>query len=151
MRPSAPTRRASTTSPESSEATSAALIAEPSGPLAQPARGSAEDPLDVGLGSAWPHDVRARAPPEQQVERMREHGLAGAGLAGEHVQTGSEAQVRPLDQQQVLDVELFEHRSRAGLPARGDGVGARIQCWPREGAGRIISGKGPEKEIRRDD
>ena len=60
---------------------------------------------------------------EQQVERVREHRLAGAGLAGEHVQPGRQAQLRALDQQEVLDVQLLQHT--AGVPAAGDGpVGA---------------------------
>ena len=53
-----------------------------------------------------------RATAEQQVERVREHGLAGAGLAGEHVQAGTEAQARALDQQQVLDAQLSQHGSQ---------------------------------------
>ena len=40
---------------------------------------------------------------------MGQHGLARAGLAGEHVQAGTEAQLGPLDQQQVLDAQLVQH------------------------------------------
>ena len=42
---------------------------------------------------------------------MREDGLAGAGLAGDRVQARAEPQLSALDQQQVLDPELEEHRS----------------------------------------
>ena len=44
-----------------------------------------------------------RTAAEQQIERVREHGLAGAGLAGEHVQPLGEPQLGALDQQQILD------------------------------------------------
>ena len=47
-----------------------------------------EDALDVRLRRPGPHDPRARLAAEQQVERMREHGLAGAGLAGDRVEPG---------------------------------------------------------------
>ena len=40
---------------------------------------------------------------------MGEHGLARPGLARQHVQPGAEAQLGPLDQQQVLDAQLVEH------------------------------------------
>ena len=50
---------------------------------------------------------------------MREHGLARAGLAGQHVQAGRQAQLRLLDQQQVLDAQLLQHA--AGLAAHADG------------------------------
>ncbi len=65
--------------------------------------GQVEDPLHVSLAGAGAHDPRARLPAEQQVERVRQHRLAGAGLAGEHVQAARQAQLRLLDQQQVLD------------------------------------------------
>jgi hypothetical protein len=61
--------------------------------------GEREHPLDVRLGGAGPHDPRPRAPTEQQVERVREHGLARARLSREHVQPIREAQLGPLDQQ----------------------------------------------------
>ncbi len=78
--------------------------------------GKREHPLDVRLGGAGPHEggrgSHPRAPAEQQVERVREHGLAGARLAGEHVQPVREPQLGPLDQQQVLDAQLVYHARR---------------------------------------
>ena len=62
-----------------------------------------EDALDVRLGRPGAHDPRARAAAEQQVERVREHGLSGPGLAREDRQPGTQAQLGPLDQQEVLD------------------------------------------------
>ena len=71
--------------------------------------GQLEAPLDVGLRGARPHDPGARLPAQQQVERMGEHGLAGARLAREDVQAGAQPQLGPLDQQEVLDTQLFQH------------------------------------------
>ena len=68
-----------------------------------------EAALDVGLRRARPHDPGARLAAQQQVERVREHGLARAGLARQDVQPGAEPQLRPLDQQQVLDAQFFQH------------------------------------------
>ena len=56
--------------------------------------GQIEDPLDIGLAGAGADDPGPRAAAEQQVERVREHGLARAGLAGEHVQPRRQAQLR---------------------------------------------------------
>jgi hypothetical protein len=40
---------------------------------------------------------------------MREHRLAGTGLAGEGIESGAEPELSPLDQEQVLDAKLYEH------------------------------------------
>ena len=40
---------------------------------------------------------------------MRQHGLAGTGLAGQHVQTGAESQLGALDQEEVFNAELAQH------------------------------------------
>jgi hypothetical protein len=62
-----------------------------------------EDPLDVGLPRARPHDSRPRAAAEEEVEGMREDRLARAGLTREHVQPRGQAQLRALDEEEVLD------------------------------------------------
>jgi hypothetical protein len=54
-----------------------------------------------------------RAAPEEQIERVREHRLAGSGLAGEHVQPGRQPQLRLLDQQEILDAQLLKHACRS--------------------------------------
>ncbi len=59
--------------------------------------GQIEDPLDIGLAGAGADDPSPRAAAEQQVEGVREHGLARAGLAGENVQPPRQAQLRLLD------------------------------------------------------
>ena len=72
--------------------------------------GKVEDPLDPGLLRPRPHDLRPRLAAHQQVERVGEHGLAGAGLPGDRVEPLAQAQLGPLDQQQVLDSQLAQHR-----------------------------------------
>ena len=90
--------------------------------------GQREDALDVRLGRARPHDARPWLAAQQQVERVGEHGLAGAGLPRQGVEPRAEAQFGALDQQQVLDAELVEHRLD-GLPPARDGPGAlRATC-----------------------
>ena len=77
--------------------------------------GGLEDALDVRLARARPDDPAARLAAHQQVERMRQHGLARAGLAGDHREAAARPQLGALDQQQVLDAQLQEHG--ACLPA----------------------------------
>ena len=101
VRPSELTRRAITSS--------SASPASRSPSSSRSARREVERTLDVRLGCARPDDARARLAAEQQVERMRQHRLAGARLAGEHVEPGREAQLGPLDQQEVLDAQLVQH------------------------------------------
>ena len=71
--------------------------------------GKLERALHPGLIGARPDDLWPRAAPHQEVERVREHGLAGAGLAGDRVEARAEAQLGALDQEQVLDPQLVEH------------------------------------------
>jgi hypothetical protein len=40
---------------------------------------------------------------------MRKHRLTGASFAGQRIQAGTEPELSPLDQEQVLDAELYEH------------------------------------------
>ena len=77
--------------------------------LQQPLR-QIEDPLDPGLGRAGPDDLRFGLAAHQQVERVRQHRLAGPGLAGDRVKPLPQPQFGPLDQQQVLDPQLAQHR-----------------------------------------
>ena len=111
MRPSAPTRR-------DEHDLLGCRARRRSRSCARQRVGQLEDALDVGLLRAGPDDARARAPAEQQVERVREHGLARAGLAGEHVQARRQAQLGALDQQQVLDTQLEQHARRSSSGRR---------------------------------
>ena len=70
-----------------------------------------ERALDVRLLGARADDARPRLPAQQQVERVREHGLARAGLAGDDVQPGAEPELGALDQEEVLNPQLYQHRA----------------------------------------
>ena len=102
-----------------------------------------EHALDVSLRRARSHDAGARLAAEQQVERMGEHRLARTGLAGEDVEARTEAQLGPLDQQQVLDSQLVQHaagsisgcrRSRARA-----GGSARFRAWIGSRRGEVVT------------
>ena len=88
--------------------------------LVEQTRGQREHALHVRLTRTRPDDPRARLAAEQEVERVGEHRLARAGLAGDRGQARPRPQLGALDQQQVLDAELQEHA--AGIPARPDGA-----------------------------
>ena len=82
---------------------------QPLAQLAAQRRRQLEDPFDVGLRRPRAHDPGARAAAQQEVERVGEHRLARARLAGEHVETRGEAQLGPFDEEEVLDAQLQEH------------------------------------------
>ena len=67
--------------------------------LAAQAFGELEHTLDVGLRRTRPDDPRARPPAEQEVQRMGQDRLAGAGLAGDHVEAADQLEAGLLDQQ----------------------------------------------------
>src|SRR5215208_4133495 len=56
-----------------------------------------ERALHIRLRRAGPHDPGPRLAAEQEVQRVRQHRLAGPGLAREHVEPRPEAQLGPLD------------------------------------------------------
>ena len=68
-----------------------------------------EHALDVCLLRAGAHDAAARLAAQQQVERLRQHRLPGAGLARDRVQPAVEGELRALDQEQVPDAQLDQH------------------------------------------
>ena len=74
------------------------------------------------------HDPRARLAAEQQVERVGEHGLAGARLARERVQPRAGPQLGPIDQQQVLDPQLDKHAVRSTSAPRRSGRGFTLRA-----------------------
>jgi hypothetical protein len=77
--------------------------------LAAQRRRQLEHPFHVGLSRPGAHDAGARAAAQEEVERVREHRLARARLAGEHVEARGEAQLGPFDEEEVLDAQLQEH------------------------------------------
>ena len=88
--------------------------------LVEHARRQLEHALHVGLAGAGADDPGAGPAAEQEVERVREDRLAGAGLARDRRQPGSGTQLRALDQEKVLYTQLEKHAG--GLPARPDGA-----------------------------
>ena len=53
-----------------------------------------------------PDRARVGPPPEQQGEGVDDHGLAGAGLAGEHVEAGRDLEAGIIDDPEVADAKL---------------------------------------------
>ena len=94
--------------------------------VVQEARRQREDALHPCLRGARTDDLRASLAAEEQVERVREHGLPGPGLAGDRVQPGAEAQLGALDQEQVLDPQLEQHRPLVAAPP--DGFAPESRC-----------------------
>ena len=112
------------------------------GVVEQPVR-EREDSLDPGLLGPGPDDLRPRLAAHQQVERVGEHRLARAGLAGDRVQALAEAQLGPLDQQQVLDPQLVAARTRSSDRVPTDsrleraGASGSVQCASRPNFSRM--------------
>src|SRR5207249_2874006 len=76
------------------------------------ARLDVEDRLDRrGVGVA-PDHVRLGARPEDQQDRVDEHRLSGAGFAGQDVEPRAELHGDALDDGEVSDAKLAEHRER---------------------------------------
>ena len=71
-----------------------------------------EDRLDgrrLGVGA---NDVALGARPPDQQDRVDQHGLAGARLAGEHVEPRGERHHDGLEDGEVADAQLPQHRAR---------------------------------------
>ena len=60
-------------------------------------------------------EVARRPAPEQQPDRFNENGLAGPGLAGQHVEPGLELDVDRVDDGEPGDAKEPEHRMK-GTP-----------------------------------
>src|SRR2546427_10418203 len=69
--------------------------------------------FDHGLWRAGAHDIGRGALAEQQGEGVDEHGLAGAGLAGEDVQAGDEGERDVGDDGKIADAQLRQHYLRS--------------------------------------
>ncbi len=66
----------------------------------------AQAAFDQRGGPAGPDRARVGPPPEQQGEGVDNHGLAGAGLAGEHVEAGRDLEAGIIDDPEVTDAKL---------------------------------------------
>ena len=78
-------------------------------PRGQELRGDArtgrklEERLDLGLVGTTAHQLRARARAEDEGERVDQHRLSRARLAGHHVETGRKVELETLDQYDISD------------------------------------------------
>jgi hypothetical protein len=69
----------------------------------------ADHALDAGGARSGAYGAGVGATAEQQPERGHQHGLAGAGLAGDHGQAGAELQHRLVDHPERADPDLLDH------------------------------------------
>ena len=107
-------------------------------------RGSSNTPSTYASDAPGRTMPGARLAAEQQVERVREHGLARPRLAREHVEPGREAQLGPLDQQEVLDAQLFQHAAGSTSRTRRTRPSAQLVTKSaRSRHGRGLSRHGP--------
>ena len=73
--------------------------------------GDRELGLDVGLRSVRADHAGDRCGTGQQPDRLRQHRLAGAGLAGEDVQARPQLQLGAVDQGQVVDLQAQQRHA----------------------------------------
>ena len=72
----------------------------------------ADEPgVDARLGGAGPNDHWIGPPTDDEFQGLDEHRLAGTGLAGDRRQAVGEDEIDGVDDPEVLDVQLAEHRS----------------------------------------
>ena len=67
--------------------------------------------LDIGLLCVWPDHAGRRWRARQQPDRLCQHRLAGAGLAGEHVQAAGQLELGVLDQGEVVDLQTQQRHA----------------------------------------
>ena len=119
-----------------------------SGSSSSPA-GRSKTPSTQASSAPGPDDLRARLAAHQQVERVGEDGLPGPGLAGDRVQALAEAQLGPLDQQQVLDPQLAQHA--LCLAAAADGFAQAAGAARRRGSAAAPRASPATKSLRADE
>ena len=104
-------------------------------------RASARDhALDAGGPGAGAHGAGVGATAQQQPERGHQHGLAGAGLAGDHGQPVAELEHRLVDHAERADPDLLDHGAPVTGPRRAGAARPRRasprragRTWPRAG------------------
>ena len=72
-----------------------------------------DDGLDRGLGGAGARDVGRGATAAQEVHRLDDERLAGAGLAGEHAEPGAELDRDVRQDGEVGDSQVAQHASHS--------------------------------------
>ena len=65
--------------------------------------------LMEALESAFAHQFGPPAPAQHESQRIEKYGFAGAGFAGQNVQAGLEADVQPVNDKHIPDVEGAQH------------------------------------------
>ena len=76
----------------------------------RPGRRPATTPSTRARLRAGAHGAAVGAAAEQQAERGDDHGLAGAGLTGDHGQARAELEGRGVDHAERADPDLLKHR-----------------------------------------
>jgi hypothetical protein len=97
----------------------AAELGQPLGDLAL--RVDHDPAFDERSVGARPDPLRVGPPTEQQSQTGDHHGLPGACLAGDHVESRGQVEDRLLDDPEALDSDLLDHRPIhpvARLPSR---------------------------------
>ena len=82
------------------------------------AGGQLEHRGDLALRGAAAHQLGAAAPAQHEAQRIQQDRLAGAGLAGQYVETGLEREVQPVNDQHVADLKRSKHELQGGRSAR---------------------------------
>ncbi len=96
--------------PAHDEAVVLGLDAELVGRRAEPWQAAdLEGGFHDGAGRPRTHQIRARPLTQQQRERVDQHRLPGAGLAGEHVQAWLEGKRDVRDDREVSNPKLSQH------------------------------------------
>ena len=65
---------------------------------------------DAGLLGAGAEELGIGATPKGEAEGVEQDRLAGAGLAGQHGEAGTDLQVQPVDEDDVADRQVQQHR-----------------------------------------
>ena len=90
-----------------------------------------EASLDARLGRAGPDHGRVGSAAHEQADRLDEHGLAGAGLTGEHGEARTDDEVERGDHPEVFDVELDQHAldTSCEFAQRSDRPNLAFRIW----------------------
>ena len=75
-----------------------------------------ETPFDACLHGTSTHEHRVGAPAEEQLDRLDKQRLTGAGLAGDRGETRTDENSQVVDDPEIGDVELVQHRQRSASP-----------------------------------
>src|SRR5436190_18872232 len=72
-----------------------------------------EDRFNRGRVLAGAHELARRPAAEQQSDRLDQDGLPRSGLAGQHIEAGSEFDLDEIDDRQMPDAKEAEHEKWA--------------------------------------